>query len=247
MEKGLKLHRDMNEAEVDPTEYRSIVGKCRHVTQTRPDIAYAVGIVSRYLQNPQVPHLKAAKRIVRYLRTTQDFGVLYKAGEANALTGFTDVDHASCLDEGKSITGYVFRLGSSPITWKSKKQSCVAVFVVSSTKSEYMALSDGSREAIWLATLCKDLGVQQVCPTLIYCDNTSTIKMSKIDVFHSRTKHIYAHFHYIREQLENNRISLQHISTKLQLADIFTKPLERLMFTQLRDHLQVISSQALLC
>jgi hypothetical protein len=163
-----RLLTDMQEDLVDPTLYRSMVGKLLHLNHTRPDITYSVSIVSHFMSRPQVSHLQAVKRIFRYLSGTWDFGVLFGRGSAPVVTGFSDSDYAGDIETGKSTTGFVFRLGNSPITWYSKKQPTVAL---SSTEAEYRAFSKAARETVWLRILMSDLGEPFQDPIMLFCDN----------------------------------------------------------------------------
>lgn len=118
------------------------------------------------------------------------------------------------------------------VSWSSRKQLCVAL---SSTEAEYIALSSTSQEAIWLQELYQQLDPEQSGPTLIYEDNQSTIAMSKNPQFHGRSKHIGIKFHFIREQVANDRVELKYQQTDDMIADIFTKGLGLSKFTKLRE------------
>ena len=192
-----QLAVDMQEECVDPTYYRSVVGKLIHLTHTRPDISYEVGIMSRYMAQPQVSHLKAAKRILRYIKGTWDFRILYTRYSNLDLEGFVDSDWAGEIESGKSTTGYVFRLAGGPVTWQSKKQPTIAL---SSSEAEYCSLSDSAREASWLAILIEDFGIPRPLPTIIHCDNEGSLRMALSDGINPRTRHIAAHYHFFREK-----------------------------------------------
>ncbi|XP_074323726.1 secreted RxLR effector protein 161-like [Apium graveolens] len=148
MEPKLLLHKDDNGEPVNPTEFKSIIGGLRYLVHTRPDIAYTVGVVSRFMERPTMLHLSAAKRILRYVRGTLDFGLLYKAGKGNyLLAGYSDSDLAGCVDDSKSTGGVAFYLDDSLITWISQKQRCVAL---SSCEAEFMAATAAACQGIWL-------------------------------------------------------------------------------------------------
>jgi hypothetical protein len=117
---------------------------------TRPDIAYAVGIVSRFMHNPGCPHWNAVKHILRYLVGTQDYDIKFGPNEPLGLVGFTDSDYAGCLDTRKSTSGYIFKFGNGAISWRSKLQDGTAT---STTKAEYVAASEAAMEALWLGQL----------------------------------------------------------------------------------------------
>ena len=241
MVERLKLKTDMNEEFVDPTLYRSMVGKLIHLTHSRPDLSYSVGIVSRYyMAKPQNSHLQAVKRIFRYVSGTRDYGIMFRKGDQSMLTGYVDSDYAGDAESGRSTTGFVFQLGNSPITWHSKKQPTVAL---SSTEAQYRALSDSARETIWLMSLLKDLGFKKLNPVTTFCENESSIKLAYNPVFISRTKHITTHYHFVREKVASGEIQVLHVPTIEQTADLLTKPLGKLLFEKFRDALQITSSK----
>ena len=130
----------------------------------------------------------AVKRIFRYLRGTSRFGLLYSKGtETDTLIGYSDADWGGNCNDYKSTSGYLFLIGGTAVTWKSKKQSCVAL---STAEAEYMALSSAAQEAIWMRELNSDLKNKPSQPTLIYEDNQSAISIAKNPQFHGRSKHI---------------------------------------------------------
>eukprot|EP00253_Pinus_taeda_P035397 PITA_35397 len=124
-----------------------LTGKLLYLTHTRPDLSFVVGLVARFLQNPRESHWKAAKRILRYVRGTVQFGIHYSAKATPLLVGFTDSDWAGDPDDRKSTAGYVFTLGSGPITWACKKQATISL---SSAEAEYCGAVEASKEALWL-------------------------------------------------------------------------------------------------
>jgi hypothetical protein len=192
------LLSNMQQELVDPTLYRSMVGKLLHLTHTRPDITYSVSVVSRFIARPQAAHLQAVRRIFWYLSCTADFGILFGRGGKSVVTGYSDSDYAGDTESGRSTTGFVFCMEDSPITWFSKKQPTVAL---SSTETEYKALSKAARETVWLRTLLSDIDATPIEPVQILCDNESSIKLAHNPVFHSKTKHITVHYHFTRRRL----------------------------------------------
>lgn len=179
----------------DPTLYRAIVGSLVYLTVTRPDIAHAVQLVSQFVSDPRRLHLTAVHRIIRYLRSTPMHGLLYLHKSPLHLRAFSDANYAGCPDTARSTTGYCIFLGSSLISWKSKKQPNVSK---SSTEAEYRAMSSTSSEVIWLQRLLKDFGIQLKFPTPMYYDNESAVKIASNHVFHERTKHIEVDCYFVR-------------------------------------------------
>jgi hypothetical protein len=153
---------------------------------------------------------------------TKDRGLLYRTGTAVQLVGYTDAGWAGNVADRRSTSGYAFSLGSVAVAWSSKKQLTVAL---SSTEAEYRGAAVATCEAIWLKRLLKDLHEEVFDPTMIYCDNLSSIQLAKNPVFHAWTKHIEVHYHFVRERVLSGEVELQHVLTDRQIADIFTKPL----------------------
>jgi transposase InsO family protein len=238
MIQNLHLQVNMGEPPADIKMFQKKVGKLNFLTQTRADIAPAVSLVSRFNHAPQKPHMDAVNHILRYVRGTLDFGLCFKRGEDSVLTGYSDADWAGDRDDRKSTTGYVFMLGSTPITWRSQKQNCVAC---SSTEAEYVALSSAAREGMWLRGLLKELHIlDDKTTTVLYCDNQSAIRLSENPVLHQRTKHIDIKHHYIRECVGGGHFKISHVPSADNVADIFTKPLGRTQFEHLRNHLGLV-------
>uniref|UniRef100_A0A2N9IEV6 GS catalytic domain-containing protein n=1 Tax=Fagus sylvatica TaxID=28930 RepID=A0A2N9IEV6_FAGSY len=195
-----------------------------YLTVTRPDIAHAVQLVSQFVSDPRRLHLTALHRIIRYLRSTSDLGLPYYKSALPQLQAYSDADYGGCPDTRRSTTGYCSFLGSSLLSWKSKKQPTVSK---SSTEAEYRAMSAVCSEIVWLRRLLADFGMTPSIPTPLFCDNESAVKIASNPVFHERTKHIEIDCHFVREKFEQGLITLPHVSTKDQIADILTKSLSK--------------------
>jgi hypothetical protein len=150
------------------------------------------------------------------------------------IVGFTDSDWANCPDTRQSVGGYMFTLGSGPISWQSRRQRTVAT---STCEAEYTAAFEASKEAVWLRTLLTSIGFSPTSPTTLLCDNNATITLSGDPAFHARVKHFDIRYHFLREKVQSNDISLSYINTQNNIADIFTKPLDTTKFTRLRNFL----------
>lgn len=219
--------------------YQAVIGCLTYaMTATRPDLASAVGILSRFMSNPGIEHWQGVKRILRYLKGTIDYSLFFD-GSSNevVLTGYADADHAGDLDTRRSTSGYVFLLGSCCVSWRSKQQPTVAK---SSTEAEYIALSGASDECIWLRRLLTEIGFQQKLPLVLFEDNRGAIDLSKNPKFHDRTKHIDVHFHSCRERVQNGDISVLHCPSDQMVADIMTKALPRTVFERMRLMMGVV-------
>jgi len=237
MEPRLKLSKKSSAPAVDATAYRSIVGSLRYLVNTRPDLAYSVGYVSRFMEEPTTEHLAAVKRVLRYVAGTLDYGCHYTRKKDARLVGFSDSDLAGDIDTRKSTTGVVFFLGNNIITWQSQKQKVVAL---SSCEAEYIAGTTAACQGVWLARLLGELKGKQEGAIKINIDNESAIQLSKNPVFHDRSKHIDVRFHFIRECVEEGRVCVASIGTTEQLADIMTKALARERFCELRTKLGLV-------
>ena len=217
----------------DPVLYQSAVGSLLYLSSwTRPDITYAVSNVSRFCKNPTKQHWTAVKRILRYLKGTPNHGLLYTKNDPKNCVGYSDADWAGDVNDRKSTSGYLFKMSGAPVSWKSKKQSCVAL---STAEAEYMALSSAAQEATWIRQLTKDLQNGPTRPTVIHEDNQSAICMAKNPQFHGRTKHIEIKYHFIREKVHDGIIELKYCKTNDMIADILTKGLSFEKFARLRD------------
>lgn len=228
MEARLKLSRNSKAEEVDATAYRRLIGSLRYLTHTRPDLAFTVGYLSRFMERPTMEHMGAVKRLLRYLAGTIDHGLNYPRGTGEAkLVGFSDSDHAGDIDTRKSTSSAMFFLGSSLISWQSTKQQIVAL---SSCEAEYVAATSAAAQAIWLARLLGDLQGKKSEIVKLKMDSMSALALSRNPIFHERSKHIDLRYHFIRECVENGVISTEFVNTKDQLADILTKALARVQF-----------------
>ncbi|KAL0377326.1 UNVERIFIED_CONTAM: Retrovirus-related Pol polyprotein from transposon RE1 [Sesamum radiatum] len=233
---GEKYKKEDGSEKVNGSIYKSLIGSLLYLTATRPDIMFATSLLSRFMQSPSQVHYGAAKRILRYLQGTKDFGIWYKSTNDAKLVGYTDSDWAGSADDMKSTSGYTFSLGSGIFSWASKKQATVAQ---SSAEAEYIAAAAASNQATWLRRILEDMGEKQEEPTTIYCDNKSAIAITKNPVQHNRTKHIDIKYHALREATTRGEIELKYCSTEEQLADMFTKALLRDKFEELRTKIGV--------
>ena len=218
--------------------YQQAIGCLTYVsTATRPDVAAAVGVLSQYMSRPSKEHWIGVKRVMRYLKGTLMYGLKFYAHEEEPeLFGYSDADWAGDVDTQRPTSGYVFQIGSSTISWSSKKQATVAK---SSTEAEYVALSSATQEAVWLRSLMGDLGRQVDAPTIIYEDNQGAIELAKNAKYHNRTKHIDICHHFVRERVISNEIQVIYCPTGDTIADIMTKGLAKLSFEKLSDLLGV--------
>ena len=228
---------DESDESVDAALYQSCVGSLLYMSiKTRPDISFAVGLVAKFCSNPKKNHWSAVKRILRYLKGTVNYGLLFLRDESPELIGYSDADWAGDVSDRKSMSGYCFIMNGAAVAWSSKKQSCIAL---STAEAEYVALSHAAQEAVWLARLHEELGCTMKSAVTIYEDNQSAISISKNSQFHGRTKHVDIKFHFVRDLVENNVIEIIYCPTNEMLADPFTKAVCRDKFVHFRNSIGV--------
>jgi ribonuclease HI len=212
---------------------------CLKFIRKRWDHAHAVNVVSKYNRNPGQAHWMAVKRIFRYLKGTINQPLVFIAkdtllnGQLN-VSVFSDADWAGDVDDRRSTSGYVVRIGQSTVMWSTKKQKTVSL---SSAEAEYMALSTAVQEVMWLRRfLCEMLDVSgmsvRVCMS-VFVDNQAALHISKNDVYHDRTKHIDIRYHFVREAVKDGLFQLLWVPTHQQLADGLTKALGTVLFAKL--------------
>ncbi len=219
--------------------YARLLGELQFLANaTRPDIAYAVNRLASYTANPSMQHTTALKRVLRYLSGTRSYGITYSSNPQNpALLGYADAAYANA-DDLKSTSGYVFLAGGGAITWRSKKQSTIAL---SSTEAEYVALSEAAREACWLRSLHGELGFPQDGPTLIRGDNDGSVALAKNPQFHKRSKHIAIRWHWVRDLVQDGVVRIENCRDRNQTADVLTKALPRPKHRQHTNEMGLVS------
>jgi len=209
--------------------YASAVGSLMYAMLcTRPDICYAVSIVSRYQSNPGSEHWTAVKHILKYLNRTKHYFLVF-GGEDLTVQGYTDSDFQSDIDDRKSISGFVFTLGKGAISWRSCKQDTTAD---STTEAEYIAASEAAKEAVWIRKFIQELEVVPSIesPITIYCDNNGAIANAVEPRAHQRTKHIARKYHLIRDIIQRGDVAITKIASANNVADPLTKALSQKVF-----------------
>ncbi|KAJ9555966.1 hypothetical protein OSB04_010580 [Centaurea solstitialis] len=226
MSPSCALDSDPDGKAVDVTTYRGMIGSLMYLTASRPDIMFSTCLCARCQSKPKESHLKAVKRIFRYLKSTVNIGLWYPKGSGYELTGYTDADHGGCKLDRKSTTGHIQFLGDKLVSWASKKQNCVSL---STAEAEYVAAASCCSQIIWMRTQLRDYGFKfDKIP--IYSDSKSAIAISCNPVQHTKTKHIDIRYHFIKDHVEKGTIELYFVNTEFQLADLFTKALDEKRF-----------------
>ncbi|XP_074327735.1 secreted RxLR effector protein 161-like [Apium graveolens] len=232
-EASIKLRIDSTRESVNPTLFKSLVGSLRYLTFTRPDIMYAVGLVSRYMEKPKQDHFMVAKRILRYIKGTLDHGLFYTYSQDSKLVGYSDSDYGGDLDDGKRTSGYSFHIGSAIFSWSSKKQQTVAL----STCEADIAAASCACQAMWLGYILGELNLVKEEPVTIFVDNKYAISLAKNPVSHNLSKQINIKYHFIREQVNEKIVELVHCRIEENLADIFSKSLKLDVFQKIKKKL----------
>lgn len=214
---------------VDKQQYQRLVGRLIYLSHTRPDIAYAVSVVSRYMHDPRSGHMDAVNRILRYLKGCPGKGILFSAHGHLNIEGYTDADWAGCLDDRRSTSGYCMFVGGNLISWRSKKQSVVAR---STAEAEFRAMASGLCELMWLKMLLTELQLYRSIPLQLYCDNQAAINIVHNPVHHDRTKHVEIDRHFIKEKLDEGVLQVTYVKSVDQLADVLTKGMSFVSFAR---------------
>ena len=193
-----------------------------------PDTAYAVGILSQFMQNLGPAHWEGIKRVINYLGHTKDLWLTFRGKKQEMFKGYCNAEWASQA-HCHSISGYLFHYGVGPISWSSKKQNIIAL---SSTEVEYIAETHAAKEGIWLKSFVREVIGKKMGPLMVMADNQGAISLAKDNKFHACTKHIDLHYHFVREAVEDEKIKMKYIPTSKNVADIFTKALLKLKFME---------------
>ncbi|GKA34368.1 putative RNA-directed DNA polymerase [Tanacetum coccineum] len=226
-----------NQTPANRDRYQKLVGKLIYLSHTRPDIAYAVSVVSRFMHAPSKRHMNAVYRILRYLKSSPGKGLFFGKNQDHQVSGFTDADWAGDRSDGKSTSGYFTFVGGNLVTWRSKKQKVVSR---SSAEAEFRGMVHGVCELLWIKRILRDLWISLMSPMKLQCDNESAVKIAHNPVQHDRTKHVEIDRHFIKDHLERKTVELPHVNTKEQLADMLTKAVCGRVFHSSLDKLGMI-------
>ena len=223
-------HSDIEKAQMKNVPYASALGSIMYAQVcTRPDIAFATGLLGRYQSNPGHDHWVAAKKVMRYLKRTKDYMLIYKHVQDLQLVGYSDSDFAGYQDEKKSTIGYIFKLAGGAVSWKSEKQKLIAS---STMQAEFVACFSATTQAIWLRNLIKELTVFDFVDRLIqlYCDSNSVVLFINNNRGLKGYKHMEVKYLTIKEKVQNGDVAVEHISTDDMIADPLTKCLRPCVF-----------------
>lgn len=214
-------------------EYRRLIGMLLYLTtNTRPDIAAAVGILSKKVMTPRANDMNEVKRVIRYLKGTENLKLkLSSDGCADSMVTYTDADWAEDTIDRKSNTGSICLMNGGAVSWLSRKQGLVSQ---STAEAEYIALSETVKEGIFVQQIASDLGLEIPKEMLVRCDNKSAISLTENSKFSNRTKHIDTKYHFVRDMIEKRKLKVIYHPTETNIADMLTKPLGGIKIEQLR-------------
>lgn len=227
-EPKLRLEKDTGKSTRAP--YRELVGSLLFLLSTRPDIAGAVRALSQFMQSATNRHWTAAKRVLAYLKGTEEAGICYIRSEKFTIHAYCDSDFAEHRKDRKSVSGYVIYAQGGPLIWKSKKQSVVAQ---SSAEAEYIALAECIKDLIWLKMLLWELDVKVEVPVVVYVDSAAAKALAENAIDHDRSKHIDVRYHLIRHHVELGWLKIRKVDSAWNVADVLTKPVTDSVFRKL--------------
>jgi len=212
--------------EMRSVPYAHAVGSLMYLAiSTRPDIAYAVGVLARFSSNPGLAHWAAVKHLFRYLKGTLDYKLTYMPDKnsSSLFTTYSDADHAGCKDSRRSTGAYVVKMGTGAVSWRSKLQPIVAL---STTEAEYVAACSAGTEICWMRNLFSELGFDlSSTSSPLYVDNQSAIAVARNPEHHGRMKHLDLRYYWLRDEVERKVISVCYCPTREMPADLLTKAL----------------------
>ena len=221
MDANTKLCKEGDDFMDDAGPYAELLGMLLYLsTCTRPDIAFSVGMLARFMSHPREEHFAYAKGILHYLRSTAARGIKFKDDDVT-LKGYCDSDYAADPDKRRSTGGYVFIITGGAISWASKLLPTVAT---STLEAEYMSAAWAAKEALWLRKLMATFE-GKVQPCKLFCDNQGALALMRNPTCHQRAKHIDVGHHFIRERVARGEISVEYCPTSDMVADVLTKAL----------------------
>ncbi len=228
---GIVLDNDMSpkteseKKEMVEKPYRPVLGSVMWgQLATRPDLSFAVSLLSRFQANPGIEHWKALLHVIGYVKNTIDYGLTYSRDAELTPLAYVDADYGGCRDTRRSTSGFVFLMAGGVVTWSSKRQATVAL---STVEAEYVAMSRCAQQMVWMQTWLDEIKVKHHLPGVIKGDSRGALALAKNTKDHGKVKHIDIRHHYIRELVKSEKILFEQLASADNLADLFTKPLAR--------------------
>lgn len=226
LDPAVKLNKDGKPCSEGTTRYLQLVGCIMWAaTTTRPDLAFAISLLSRFCANPTQEAWDAGIRVLRYIKTTRTHGLVLGGHKGRpTLEAWTDADWAGDVDTRRSTTGYIIKFYGSTVSWGTTKQKSVAL---STSEAEYMALADTLKDVKWLVSMLAEFGVKALTPIGVFCDNQAAISLSSNPGNHRSSKHIDIRYHFIRDLVLDGLVTVTYVPTAENVADVLTKGLAR--------------------
>ncbi|XP_068641915.1 secreted RxLR effector protein 161-like [Aristolochia californica] len=224
---------DFEREQMKDIPYASAVGSLMYVQVcTRPDIAFAVGMLGQYQSNPGLDHWRALKKVMKYLQGTKDYILMYRRTDNLEVIGYSDSDFAGSIDSRKSTLGYIFLIASGAILWRSAKQTLTAT---STMEAELVSSFEATSHGVWLKSFISGLRIMDSIsrPLRMYSDNSVVVFMAKNNNSGSQSKHIDVKYLAIREHIQEKKLVIEHINTELMIVDPLTKGMPPFKF---KDH-----------
>ena len=223
--------------------YASLVGSLMYAQVcTRPDLSFAVGMLTRFQSDPGHKHWVAGKKVLRYLQRTKSHMLVYKRVKKLELVGYTDSDFAGNYPASmKSTCGYIYMLAGGAVAWKTMKQSLIAT---STMQAELIALYEGVCEGLWIRNFFLETKVLSNIVSgklMVHCDNEAAVFFSKNSKRSNNSKHIDLKYYSVRKRVKNGEVDIVVIKTEEQLADPFTKALSVSVFKKHTEDMGVLS------
>ncbi|CAN1766567.1 Retrovirus-related Pol polyprotein from transposon TNT 1-94 [Linum perenne] len=234
MDSAVRLRPSESHEVKDQERYQRLVGKLIYLAHTRPDITFAVSVVSQFMHSPGASHFDAVYRIIRYLKGSPGKGLMFRRRGNLQVEVYTDADWAGDVNDRRSTSGYCTFIGGNLVSWRSKKQPVVTR---SSAEAEFRAIALGICEVVWVRRILKELQLPCPAPIKVYSDSKAAVAIAHNPVLHDRTKHVEIDKHFIKEKLDSGLICMPYISTTHQIADVLTKSLPRGQFSYLVNKL----------
>ncbi len=225
LDTNMSPNTDSERQQMSGKPYRPVLGSIMWgQLATRPDLSFAVSLLSRFQANPGIDHWNALTHVIGYIKNTLDYGLTYsRDGEISPLA-YVDADYGGCRDTKRSTSGYIFTMAGGPVTWSSKRQATVAL---STVEAEYVAMSRCAQQMVWMQAWLDEVDIEHSIPGLIKGDSRGAIALTKNTRDHGKVKHIDIRHHYIRDLVKSGVISIERIPSTDNPADLFTKPLAR--------------------
>lgn len=218
--------------------YRNLIGCLAFLAgRTRPDISYAVNILSQFQSNPGIAHWEALLKLLGYVVNTKTFKLELTNISQIRINCYSDANFAANRDDRVSIGGLILFVDKVPIIWKTTKQKCVSL---STMEAEYIALTEAAKEIIWLIRITEECKILKIFPSYVkdytlFCDNRAAIDFSNSPIENSKTKHIHIKYLFLKNLVLEKKFKLDYVNTKNNLADGFTKPLSKLKIESFRN------------